>query len=142
MSDGSHPQCISCRKIYYKENLVKIKIYNLDNRDSKKEYYLKNRDKNSIPHEEYIKNCLKNQMSIFVHNRRRRIHHASKIKLKSSSTMDTLGIDFNTHRKWIEFQMTPDMKWKNIDIDRVRHISSFHITDDEQLKEPFNWKNT
>ena len=59
MSDGSHPQCISCRKKYYKENLVKIKIYNLDNRDRKKEYYLKNRDKTSIRHKEYFKNSLK-----------------------------------------------------------------------------------
>ena len=56
--------------------------------------------------------------------------------------MDTLGIDFKTSRKWIEFQMTPDMNWKNIDIDRVRPISSFPITDGEQLKEPFNWKDT
>ena len=48
----------------------------------------------------------------------------------------------NTYRKWIEFQRTPDMNWKNIDIDHVRCNCSFDISDDDQLKEAFNWKNT
>ena len=38
--------------------------------------------------------------------------------------------------------MTPDMNWKNIDIDRVGCISSFDISDDDQLKVAFNWKNS
>ena len=38
--------------------------------------------------------------------------------------------------------MTPDMNWENIDIDHVRPIPSFDISDNEQLKEAFNWKNT
>ena len=62
--------------------------------------------------------------------------------VKSSSTKDILGIDVETYRKWIEWQMTPDMTWDNIEIDHVRPISSFDISDDEQLKEAFNWRNT
>ena len=61
---------------------------------------------------------------------------------KSSSTKDILGIDVETYQKWIEWQMTPDMTWDNIEIDHVRPISSFDISDDEQLKEAFNWRNT
>ena len=38
--------------------------------------------------------------------------------------------------------MTPDMTWDNIETDHVRPISSFDISDDEQLKEAFNWRNT
>ena len=38
--------------------------------------------------------------------------------------------------------MTPDMTWDNIEIDHVRPISSFDISDDEQLKEVFNWRST
>ena len=34
------------------------------------------------------------------------------------------------------------MNWTNIELDHVRPISSFDISDDEQLKEEFNWKNT
>ena len=38
--------------------------------------------------------------------------------------------------------MTPDMTWDNIEIGHVRPISSFDISDDEQLKEAFNWRKT
>ena len=76
-----------------------------------------------------------------LHNAKCRIHHALNGKLKSSPTKDFLGIDFDTYRKWTEFQMTPDMKWKEIDISHVRPISSSDISDDEQLKEAFCWKN-
>ena len=44
-----------------------------------------------------------------IKNTRRRIHHALNGKSKSSSTKDILGIDIDTYRKWIEFQMTPEM---------------------------------
>ena len=45
MGDGLPSECVSCRKIFYFEKLVKIKKYYLDNRDRKKEHYLKSRDK-------------------------------------------------------------------------------------------------
>ena len=38
--------------------------------------------------------------------------------------------------------MTPDMTWKNIQIDHVKPICLFDVTKDEELKETFNWKNT
>ena len=143
MKDGLHTQCMSCRKIYYNENLVKIKKYNLDNRDRKKEYYLKNREKISSRHNEYIKNRLKTDVNFrLAHNTRRRIHHALNGKSKSSSTIDILGIDVETYRRWIEWQMTPEMSWSNIEIDHVKPICMFDVSKDEELKEAFNWKNT
>ena len=62
--------------------------------------------------------------------------------MNQSSSRDILGIEVETYRKEIEYQMTPDMIWDNIEIDHVRPISSFDISDDEQLKEAFNWRNT
>ena len=38
--------------------------------------------------------------------------------------------------------MTPEMSWSNIHIDHVRPISSFDLTDKQQLLKAFNWKNT
>ena len=38
--------------------------------------------------------------------------------------------------------MTPEMNRSIIEIDHVRPITSFDISDDEQLKEAFNWRNT
>ena len=48
----------------------------------------------------------------------------------------------DTYGKWIEYQMTPEMNWRNIEIDDLRPISSFDISKNEQLGEAFNWKKT
>ena len=91
----------------------------------------------------YIKNRIKTDVNFrLIHNTRRRIHHALNGKTKSSSTRDILGIDIDTYRKSIEFQFTPDMTWNNIQIDHVKPICLFDVSDEEQLKEGFNWKNT
>ena len=73
---------------------------------------------------------------------RRRIHRALKGKSESSSTIDILGIDINIYKRWIEFQMTPEMNWSNIEIDHVKPICLLNLSDDEELKLAFNWKNT
>ena len=104
---------------------------------------MKNRDEISIRHNEYIKNRLKTDVNFrLIHNTRRRMHHALNGKSKSSSTLDILGIDVETYRKWIEWQMTPEMKWSNIEIDHVKPICMFDVTKDFELKEAFSWKNT
>ena len=38
--------------------------------------------------------------------------------------------------------MTPEMNWSNIETDHVKPICMFNISDDEELKHGFNWKNT
>ena len=52
---------------------------------------------------------------------------------------DILGIDIDTYRKRIEFQMTPGMNWKNFDNDYVRPISSFDVSNNEGLQQAFLW---
>ena len=39
---------------------------------------------------------------------------------KSTSMKDLLGWDIETCRNWVEYQMTPDMNWSNIEIDHVK----------------------
>ena len=51
--------------------------------------------------------------------------------VESSCTKYVLGIDVETYRKWIEWQMTPDMTWDNIELDHVKFVSSFDISEDE-----------
>ena len=68
------------------------------------------------------------------------MHFSSK--LKPFSTIAILGIDIYTYRRWIEFQLTPDMNWKNMDIDHLKPSSSFDIANDEELKKAFSWKIT
>ena len=38
--------------------------------------------------------------------------------------------------------MTPDINWSNIEIDTLNPNFLFDVSDDEELKETFNWKNT
>ena len=92
---------------------------------------------------EYIKNRTKTDRDFrLICNIRRRIHHALNGKLKSSSTRDTLGVDIDLYRKWIEFRMNPEMNWSNIETDHVKAICMFDVSKDEDLREAFNWKNT
>ena len=61
---------------------------------------------------------------------------------KQSSTNEILGIDIDTYRKRIEWQMTPAMNWTNIEIDHVKPNCLIDVSKDEELKEAFSWKNT
>ena len=108
MSDGLQPHCKSCIKKYYLENrdrlLNKHKCYNKENRDQIKEYKLKNHDKIKNYQKQYFqqnrekinesrrqyeKNRRKTDVNFrLIRNTRRRIHHALKGKMKSSSTKD------------------------------------------------------
>ena len=62
--------------------------------------------------------------------------------IKQSTTKETLGIDIDLYRKWLEFQFTPEMNWSNFEIDHVKLICMFDVSDDEQLKQAFSWENT
>ena len=55
-----------------------------------------------------------------IRNARRTTDHALNGKLKSSSTKDFLGIDKDAYKKWIEYQLTPEMKWSNNKIDHIK----------------------
>ena len=81
---------------------------------------------------EYTKNRYKTDVNFrLIKNTRRRIQNALKGRSKSISTKEILGIDIEIYRKWIEFQMTPEMNWSNIEIDHVKAISLFDVTKDD-----------
>ena len=142
-SDGFNPQFKLCGKKYYQENLLEIKKYYLYNRDRKKDYYLKNRDKINTRMNEYVENRIKTDVIFrLIRNTRRRIHHALNGESKSSSTKEILGIDVDSYKKWIELQFTPEMNWENIEIDHVKPICLFDVTEDDEAKEAFCWKST
>ena len=63
-------------------------------------------------------------------------------KTKLSSNRAISGIDIETYKKWIEYQMTPEMNWSNIEIDHIKAFCLFDVSKDEELREAFSWKNT
>ena len=135
-------KCSMCKTIsskcnFYKD-ITKIDGYRPNCKDCSKQYRYENREKRNI----YLKNRRKMDLNFkLICNTRRRIHRALKGKSKSSSTREILGIDIDLYRKWLEFQFTPEMNWSNIEVDHIKPICMFDVSDDEQLKEAFNWKN-
>ena len=141
--DEDIKRCSKCKTFspkfnFYKDN-TKIDGYRPDSKYCTKQYRYENREKRNIYFENRRKLDLKFKL---ICNTRRRIHRALKGKSKPSSTLDILGNDIETYKKWIEWQMTPEMIWRNIELDHVKPICMFDISYDEQLKEAFNWRNT
>ena len=126
--DGLCPNCIDCRRKLYLKNLDKIKIYNEKNRE-RRNRYLKNKRETDINFR-------------IISNTRNRIYKSLKGMTKQSTTKEILVIDIDLYRKWLEFQFTPEMNWSNIEIDHVKPICMFDVSDDEQLKQAFSWQNT
>ena len=110
------------------KNLDKIKRYNEQNKERKKTN-LRNKRETDVKFR-------------LITNTRNRIYKSLKSMTKQSSTKEILGIVIDTYRKWIEWQMTPEMNWTNIEIDHVNPICMFAVSKDEELKEAFSWKNT
>ena len=111
--------------------------------DKIKIYYLENRDKLITQQREYKHNKYKtdNRFPLTCLTRSR-IRQALNRKTKSSSTIDILGTDIETYRKRIEWQMTQEMNWSNIEVDHIKPICMFDLSKDEEFRKAFNWKNT
>ena len=91
----------------------------------------------------YINERLKTDVNFrLIKNTRERIRKALRGGSKSTSSREILGIDIESYKKWIEFQMTPEMNWSNIQIDHIKPISSFDVSKEDELLEAFNWRNT
>ena len=72
-----------------------------------------------------------------IHNLRSRNYKSLNGKSKSSSTKDMLGIDIDSFKKCIEYQFTPEMNWNYIEIDHVKPISLFDVSNNEESKDVF-----
>ena len=104
---------------------------------------MENCDKTIVQQNEYENNKYKTDNNFrLIEKTRNCLHQALNGKLKSSSTLDTLEIDLEACRKWIEWQLTPEKNWPNIEIDDVKAVCMFNVCKDEELKEAFNLKNT
>ena len=107
-------KCCSCGNVKLKSIFYKI-IKKKDGVNSMRKFCMKNYIK------EYMKNRIETDVSFrLIRNTRRRIHLALNGKLESSSTRDILVIDINLFKKWIEWQLTPEMNWTNIEINHVK----------------------
>ena len=148
-------QCKPCvvehRKKYYADNKESIATKNADYRQRNKEkiaaknvdYYKENKEKINTQNTVYRRNRYKNDETFrLLQKTRSRIYEALNGRGKSFRTRYILGISLDLYKKWIRFQMTPEMDFSNIHIDHVKPISSFDISNEDELLECFNWINT
>ena len=53
--------------------------------------------------------------------------------------MDKLGMDIETYKKRTEFKISPEMTWNSIDINHVKPISSYDVSNDKGLRKTCKW---
>ena len=147
-----HHHCKKCKsqitKKYYNVSKEKKAEYDKKYRDKhkdilkekKKEEYERNKEK-------YISRQLKYNQSFegrIKHNIRTRIGNA--IKRKSNSTFELLGCHIDFYITYLEFLFIDEMSWENYgiywQIDHVKPIKEFDLSNIDEQKTAFNWKNT
>lgn len=134
------------RKKYYDSNkqlvIDNYQKYKKKNPEKVKESQRKWRKNNP----NYKKNKRKSDLNYRVkENLRTRVHHAVKgISKKSDYTMNLIGCSIIELKKYLESQFIDNMSWDNYGkwhIDHIKPCSLFDMTDKEQQKECFNYKN-
>ena len=144
-------------RLYSKKNYNKLKQYYKDwykkHREDRvkkcKDYYKKNRDKVIQKQYENRKHRLKTDPQYYIKDRlstRIRMAIMNQTGKKTKRTIELLGVDIEIVRRHIESQWLPGMSWENHNIigwhiDHIRPCASFDLTDPEQQKECFNYKN-
>ena len=143
------------RKAWREANKEKLKVINKAWREANKEklkgkatvYYRANKEK--LKKQVNARHSKRTKYDIAYRlekNLRSRAKHAIKDQrtTKSAPTLDLIGSSVPFVRKWIESQFVDGMSWDNHGewhIDHIRPCASFDLTDPEQQKECFNYKN-
>jgi len=124
---------------YKKDNKYKSqKKYNDINKDSllKKGYIRRNQKIKNDPSYK-----LRIRISTDICNRLRNC-----ISSKKTNTIEYLGCTFQFYKTYLETQFTPEMSWENWgvvwEIDHKQPISSFNLTQEENIYKAFNYQNT
>ena len=139
-------KCSSCKieKLLFQFNensnrKDKVQYYCIYCHNSIQEFYRKT---NSEQYNRYFWEKRANDETFRLANKLRiRLRQAllKQIASKTAKTDEILGISFDQMKIYIEFFMTADMSWENLDLDHVQRLSSFDFTDPKQLKEASNF---
>jgi len=162
-SSGYKYRCRSCETETQRKRRIKAREENPEKVKKKwDEYYERKKEKMSesskkylsIPENkkkrnEYIRKYkaekrLSDKSFVLHENCRKRIWKC--VKNKSNSSKELLGCDINFYLKWISYTMTEDMTWDNYgtfwNIDHLIPIKTFDLSNSDDVKKAFNWKNT
>lgn len=138
--DGLNHRCKDCNRIHRANCYIK----NKDKETKKVKEY------NQKPETKLRKNQIQRYRTKFdMHYRMRknisrRIIHAIKDNSKSISTMEYIGCSIEYLKDYLQSKFQNGMTWENYGkwhIDHIRPCASFDLTDIEQQKICFNYKN-
>lgn len=143
-------------KKYYSKDSYKEKRKQYESSDEykkKKNDYRKkiqSTEEYKIKRREYKKEKRKNDIQYALRDKlRARIKEHLKLSNinKTTKSIDLLGCTIEDFKKHLESQFTDGMNWENMGfygwhIDHIIPISKFDLTDIEEQKKAFNYKNT
>lgn len=139
------------RKAYYDSNKSKIKAYKKayceSNKDKIKVYKKNWAEDNKDKIKAYDKNKKKTDIQFKLScNLRARLYSAINRNYKAGSAVKDLGCTIPELKTYLESKFQPEMNWDNwaLDgwhIDHIKPLSSFDLTDRNQLLEACNYTN-
>ena len=131
----------SVKKSYYKHHIKRLT-------DRRAYYEANKKEENKYRVKLIMKKYHEDPITWLIMNCRSRLNKALKRGVKTfrknSATIDLLGADIGTIRKYIEAQFQEGMTWSNRGkwhIDHIKPISSFDLADEREQKMAFNYKN-
>ena len=111
-------------------NRDKIKETNIKNREYKRQWAQKQRQ-NNIQYR--LKENIRSRINLTLKN-------------KSNSSEELLGCPIKEYIVYLEQQFDQNMSWENYgtywEIDHIKPISTFDLTNEQEIKKCFNYKNT
>jgi predicted Fe-S protein YdhL (DUF1289 family) len=139
-----HPeQQKQIRERYNSKNVKKIREYskNYDSKEIQKTFYNKNKHKFF----EYKKKRRKEDPIFKLkENIRKRIY--DYLKNNKKGKLKYLGCSIEKYKLYLEEQFTKEMNWNNYgiywEIDHIKPLFSFNLTQEEKLFEAFHYSNT
>ena len=148
--DGLDNYCKSCSKEYKSKSIATAnyhKNYRENNREKavqySRQYYSQNKDIILSKNVKYYKNRRQKDLKFkILTNLRRRFNLA--VKNRSESIKNLIGCDIEFFIDYISQKFENGMSWNNYGkwhIDHIRPCASFDLTDVEQQKICFNYKN-
>ena len=142
-NDGLYSFCKECWREYQRnyQREHKLEKYTVRNREYQREY------SKTRKYRDYINNRRKYNISFkLAESLRKRLNIALKKNYKAGSAIKDLGCSVDNLKKYLESKFSNGMGWENYGvcgwhIDHIIPLSSFDLSDREQLLLACNYKN-
>lgn len=116
-------------------------------RKKKEAQWIRDHAKNNPRYKaDYIANYRKKTSNKLIHSQRSRIRHALKTIVKCDKSLGLIGCTATELKHYLESKFKNGMNWENYGregwhVDHIKPCTAFDLTDPEEQKECFHYKN-